>query len=55
MRLNEELYETILLKRDMLHYSKCLTELLTGHSKLVYEACHSKLSLNEDQMSMTYN
>ena len=35
----------------MLHYCKCLIELLKGHSKLVSEAYHSHLSLDDGQTS----
>lgn len=51
MRLDEGLYEPVLLKGDILHYCKSLTELLKGHSKTISEAYHSNLSLDEDQMS----
>ena len=34
----------------LLYYCKSLIKLLKGHSKLVSEAYHSILSLDEDQM-----
>ena len=49
MRLDEGLYEPILMRRGMLRYCKGLIA-LTGHYKLVSGPYHSTLSLNEDQM-----
>lgn len=51
MRLDAGLYEPILLKGHMLHYHKGLIKLLKEHSKLVSEAHHSNLSLDEDKVS----
>ena len=51
MRLDAGLYEPILLKGDMLHYHKGLIKLLKEHFKLVSEAHHSNLSLDEDKVS----
>lgn len=45
-----ELYEPILLKWARLHYCKCITGLLKGHSKLVPKAKLNNLLLDEDQM-----
>ena len=35
----------------MLHYDKSLIELLKGHTKIVSEAYHIDLSLDEDQVT----
>ena len=51
MRLGEGLYESMLLKGDMLRCCKSPIKLLKEHSKLVSEGYHSNLSLDEDQLS----
>ena len=46
MRLDKSLYDPILLKGNILFYSKCLIKLLIRYCKFVSEAYYSNLSSN---------